>query len=329
MATSRKILVTFAPMVRNEGAHTALLRDSGHEVASWASDAPLTADEMLPLVRDVDAIIAGGERIDERVIAAAPRLRIISRHGVGHDNVDVAAATRAGVAVTITPGTNHVAVAELALGLMVALARRIVPMREALLRHDWTRNPGTELAGKTLGIVGLGRIGRALALRANAFEMKIIANDVALDGEFARRHDLRDVPLDPLLASSDYVSLHAPALAGSRPLLGAREIGLMKPTAYLVNTARGSLVDEAALLNALREGRIAGAALDVFAQEPPYGSPLLAQPNVLATPHVGGTLESGSRTALLATQNALQVLAGERCRHTVNPEVYDMRGSRP
>jgi len=325
MTAPGKILVTFAPMLRNEGAHTALLRQSGHAVEGYASDAPLRAEQMVPLVHDVDAIIAGGERIDGRVIAAAPRLRVISRHGVGYDAIDVAAATRAGVAVTITPGTNHVAVAELALGLMITLARSIVPMREALMREDWTRNPGTELAGKTLGIVGLGRIGQALALRARAFEMTIVAHDVAIDAEFARWHGVRSLSLDALLQASDFVSLHTPALADSRPLLGARELALMRRTAYLVNTARGSLVDETALLHALREGRIAGAALDVFAAEPPLGNPLLALPNVLATPHIGGTLEAGARTALLATQNALQVLAGERCPHTVNPEVYAMQ----
>jgi D-3-phosphoglycerate dehydrogenase len=317
-----KIVMTFAPMIRNEGEHSALLRASGYTIAAAASDTPLTAAQMLPLVGDAVAVIAGGEHIDASVIAAAPRLRVISRHGVGYDNVDVDAATRARVAVTITPGTNHVAVAELAMAMMIALARRIVPMREALLRGDWPRMPGIELAGKTLGVVGMGRIGKALATRARAFDMTVIACDVAPDHAFAAQHDVRLVALDALLRDADFVSLHAPATRDRSSLVGARELALMKRDAFLVNTARGSLVDERALTAALSEGRIAGAALDVFAQEPPSGSTLPALPNVLATPHIGGTREAGMRTALLAARNALQVLAGERCPHTVNPEVY-------
>ena len=317
------ILLTFAPMIRNPGEHTALLGTCGYTIATCESDAPLTSAQLLPLARDAVAIIAGGETLDASVLEAAPRLRVISRHGVGYDNVDVAAATRAGVAVTITPGTNHVAVAELAMALMIAVARGIIPMREALARGEWPRIPGTELAGKTLGIVGLGRIGKALATRARAFEMATIAHDVAPDMQFAAAHDISMMSLEALLRRADFVSLHAPATRDGKPLIGAAELALMRPHAYLVNTARGSLVDEAALASALRERRIAGAALDVFAHEPPFGSPLLALPNVIATPHIGGTLEAGKRTALLAARNALQVLAGERCPHTINPEVYD------
>jgi D-3-phosphoglycerate dehydrogenase len=310
-------------MVRNQGEHTSLLRGSGHEIREITSDVPLTAEQMMPLVGDVDAIIAGGEAIDGRVIAAAPRLRAISRHGVGFDNVDVGAATRARVVVTITPGTNHVAVAELALGMMICVARKVVAMRDALAAGDWRRDPGIELSQKTLGIVGLGRIGRELAIRGRAMGMKVLACDLDFDRTFGQGHDVREVSLDTLLAEADFVSLHTPAMRGRRALIGAREFNRMKFSAYLVNTARGSLVDEEALLIALREGRIAGAALDVYASEPAIGNPLVALPNVLALPHIGGTMESGLRTALLAARNALQVLAGERCLHAVNPEVYE------
>ena len=322
------ILLTFAPMIRNSGRHTELLRDSGCRIATSTSDRPLTAAEMVPLVRDVDAIIAGGETIDASVIAAASRLKVISRHGVGYDQVDVAAATRAGVVVTITPGTNQVAVAELAFGLMVGVARHMPQMREALLRGEWIRNPGIELAGKTLGLVGLGRIGKSVATRARAFEMNVIAHDVAPDARFAHEHGVTLVALDALLRVADFVSLHTPGVPGSSPLIGAAELAMMKPGACLINTARGSLIDQAALHRALAEGRIAGAGLDVFAVEPPGALPLLALPNVFATPHIGGTLESGVRTALLATQNALQVLAGNICPHAINPEVYAQPGAR-
>ncbi|MFO1310431.1 MAG: phosphoglycerate dehydrogenase [Burkholderiales bacterium] len=316
------ILLTFAPMIRNEGEHTDLLRASGYTIVPVESDAPLTAARLLPHMRDAVAIVAGGERIDADLIAAAPRMRVISRHGVGYDNVDIEAATRARIPVTITPGTNHVAVAELAMAMMIALARHIVPMRDALQRGEWTRNPGIELAGKTLGIVGLGRIGKALAVRARAFEMRVLASDPDPDRALAGLDGIELTDLDALLSASDFVSLHAPATGDGAPLVRKRELDLMKREAYLVNTARGSLIDETALESALRAGRIAGAALDVFSREPPRECALLTLPNVLATPHIGGTLEAGRRTALLATRNALEVLAGGRCEHTVNPEAY-------
>jgi len=318
------VLVTFPPVLRNPGAHTELLRAAGCRITASDIDRPLSAAEMVPLVRDVDAIIAGGETIDASVFAAAPRLKVISRHGVGYDRIDLVAATRARVVVTTTPGTNHVAVAELALGLMIGIARRIPQMRDELLSGQWRRQPGIELAGKTLGIVGLGRIGRALATRARAFDMTILAHDPAPDLDFARAHGVTLVDLDDLLARSDFVSLHAPATPGEQPLLGRAALGRMKTSAYLVNTARGSLIDEEALYECLASGRLAGAALDVFAHEPPTGSPLLSLPSVLATPHIGGTREAGAATALLAVQNALQVLRGEPCPHVVNTDVLPL-----
>lgn len=322
-----KVLITFAPMVRNAGTPFDLLRDAGCDVLTSNSDRWLTADELIPLVHDVDAIIAGGDPIDANVIAAAPRLKVVSRHGVGYDAVDVVAATRAGVVVTITPGSNSVSVAELTFGFLVALARRIPQMSRALHEGDWTRRPGMELAGKTLGLVGLGNIGKAVATRALAFGLRVIATDVVRDERFAAENDIAYVPLSDLLREADFVSLHAPGLPGAAPLIGEPELRTMKRGSHLINTARGSLVDEDALYRALVDGHLAGAALDVFAQEPPGPSPLLTLDSVLATPHIGGTIEAGTRTALMATENALQVLRGEHCPHAVNPEVYAQSSS--
>lgn len=318
------VLVTFPPVLRTPGPHLDLLHAAGCRITSSGTDRPLSAAEMVPLVRDVDAIVAGGETIDESVFVAAPRLKVISRHGVGYDKIDLAAATRARVVVTITPGTNHLAVAELALGLMIGLARRIPQMREALLSGTWQRQPGVELAGKVLGIIGLGRIGRALATRARAMDMTVIAHDPIANVPFATANDVALVDLDEALRRSDFVSLHAPGTADGTPIIGRDQLAQMKPSAYLINTARGSLVDEAALLDSLVGGRLAGAALDVFAKEPPTGSALLNLDNVLATPHIGGTRESGAATALLAVQNALQILRGESCPHVINPEVLPL-----
>ena len=322
------VLITFPSVARNRGRHTELLEEAGCVVRASMIERPLTAQEMLPLVGDVDAIIAGGEQIDAQVIAAAPRLRVIARHGVGYDAIDLEAATRAGVVVAITPGTNHISVAELALGLMLGVARRIPQLSDALRKGDWMRAPGVELAGKTLGIVGLGKIGKALATRALALDMRVVAFDVAPDMAFALAHGISLLAFDALLREADFVSLHAPGTKGIPSLIGEPQLRLMKPSAYLINTARGSLVDEDALYRSLVEHRLAGAALDAFAVEPPKSNPLLALDTVLPTPHMGGTIEAGVRTALLATQNALQVLRGESCPHTVNPTVYDVIAAR-
>jgi phosphoglycerate dehydrogenase-like enzyme len=325
---SHTVLITFPPFVRNHGRHTELLREAGVTIRTSMSDRPLSAEEMLPLVVGVDAIIAGGEKIDAQVFAAADRLKVISRHGVGYDAIDLQAATAAGVVVTITPGTNEISVAELALGLMIGIARRISLMRDMLLRGDWARMPGVELAGKVLGIVGLGRVGKALATRARAMDMTVLAHDIHQDLSFAAQHSIAYVPLDQLLRTSDFVSLHTPGVSGACALIGEQELRSMKPSAYLINTARGSLIDEEALYRGLTESWLAGAALDVFAKEPPDNHRLLSLENVLATPHIGGTREAGARTALLSTENALQVLRGERCPHTVNPDVYELMARR-
>lgn len=319
------LLVTFAPMNRMRGRHVELLASSGLEVRRLDRDEPYTTDELVPLVGDVDAIIAGGERFDARLFAAAPSLKVLSRHGVGYDAVDVDAATRAGVVVTITPGANAVSVAELALGLMIALARRIPQRMSALLAGDWSRRPGIELAGKTLGLVGLGNIGRAVAVRASAFDMRVMAHDVAPDETFARAHGVELASFERVLREADIVSLHVPAIAGAPPIVGPDQFSAMKRNAFLLNTARGSLVDEDALLDALERKLIAGAALDVFANEPPGRHPLFGRDDVVLTPHIGGTIEAGERTATMAVRNALQVLRGERCASTVNPDVYEKR----
>jgi len=321
-----KVLVTARSFMRYPGPHIDVLREADCELRESPYDRPLTAAEMVELVKDVDAIIAGVDEINAEVLAAAPRLKVVSRHGVGYDSVDVEAATKAGVVVTITPGANHVTVAELAIGFMIALARHLPKMIEVARSGGWQVVRGIDLAGKTVGIVGLGRIGKALATRVRALEMDVLAYDVVQDTEFARQHGITYVSLEELLRRSDFVCLHAAATPGAPPLIGEAQLRLMKPSAYLINVARGSLIDEQALYRALTEGWLAGAALDVFAKEPPGDNPLLKLENVIPTPHIGGaTREAQSRMALMAAQNALQVLRGERCPYAVNPEVYAVK----
>ncbi|MEU0054144.1 hydroxyacid dehydrogenase [Streptomyces sp. NPDC006309] len=230
---------------------------------------------------DADAlIIRSGTRVDAEVLDRAPRLRVVARAGVGLDNVDTATARARGITVVNAPDSNTVSVAELTVGLIVASVRHVKAATRSLTDGEWRRSDfvGAELAGRTLGIVGYGRVGRQVARRLAAFDMRILAHDPYAD---TAGGDVRVTGLDELLASSDVVTLHLPKTPQTTGLVGARELALMKPTALLVNTSRGGIVDEDALARALREGRPAGAALDVFATEPPGRSPLLALPNVL------------------------------------------------
>lgn len=317
-----KMLVTARSFRKTPGRHKELLEQSGYEVVESPLDRPLKEAEMVELIRDVDGAILGLDEVTEKVINAGERLKVLSRYGVGVDKVDLTAATAAGVVVTNTPGTNHIAVAELTLGLMLSLARRIPQHDRSVKEGSWERVRGIELAGKSLGIVGLGWISREVVRRASAFDMKIVVQTGYSDGELAGRYGVEYLSLERLLKEADFVSLHCAFTPERADLIGEKELRAMKPTGYLINTARGELVDEEALLRALQEGWIAGAAMDAFKEEPAMASPLVRLQNFIATPHIGATtLESVIRMGTLAVENALQVLRGERPPYVVNPEV--------
>lgn len=254
--------------------------------------------------------------IDAAAIAAAPRLRVIAKHGVGYDNIDVAAASARGIPVTVTATANATSVAEFAFAQMLALAKRSGAMDAAVRSGDWAarhRVVAAELARKTLLVVGFGRIGSRLARRALAFEMDVLVHDPYLPAERIRAAGCTPAgSLATALPLADVVSLHCPLTAETRGMIGRAELARLRPGALLVNTARGGLVDEAALAEALREGRLAGAALDVFAREPPAADdPLRTAPRLLLSPHVAGvTAESTRRMALEAADNVLAGLAG-------------------
>jgi D-3-phosphoglycerate dehydrogenase len=260
----------------------------------------------------MDAIITGTDALTAAVIAASPRLKTIVKHGVGLETIDLDAARSHGVIVSATPASIHDSVADLTLALILALARKIVPAHLEMRVGGWKPFFGIELMDKTLGLVGLGRIGKAVCMRAQGFGMAVIAADPYPDLAFAEAHHVRIVSLDELLATADVVSLHVPAEMVKRTLIGETELARMKPSALLINTARGQLVDEEALAEALRNGRIAGAGLDVFVHEPPIGSPLLTLDNVVLTPHIGGrTLDGQRRMGEMAIENCLRALRGE------------------
>jgi len=262
------------------------LTAAGHRVLDCAGQ---PRDALITALAEADALIVRSQvRVDSPLIAAGPKLRIIGRAGVGIDNIDVASAERAGIVVVNAPDGNTVAAAEHTFALLLALARRIPHGDRSVRQGEWVRAElkGFELRGRRLGIVGLGRIGRAVAARAAAFGMHLLGSDPFVRAEEAASVGVRLVSLDELLRESDVVTLHAPAV-GATPLIGAAELATMKSSAVLINVARGSLVDEGALAAALTSGGIAGAAIDVYATEPPVGSPLLTAPRTVLTPHLG------------------------------------------
>lgn len=315
-----RVLLTAHTARLAKGNHLQQLVDAGCEIVDSPYRRPANEDELLPLLDGIDAALASTDAYTRRVFAASPRLKIVSRSGVGFDSIDLAAAAEHGVWVTTTPGTNEYSVADMTLTLILALARQLIPMANKTAAGGWERPFGVELGGRTLGLVGFGRIGRQVAVRARAFGMAVIVYDVFQDAQAAAEAGARYVSLDELFAAADVISLHAPATPETRDLINTRTIATMKRGALLVNTARGELVNEADLALALREGRLGGAGLDVFKREPPGAdNPLLGLPNVIATPHVAGvTQDSAERMASLAVQNILAVLRGERPPYPVN-----------
>ncbi len=312
-----RVLATARSFCKSDGPHHAYLRDNGCELDLHPPDHPMSAAELAELVPGYDGLILGLDDCNADVIARADRLRVISRYGSGVDKVDVNAATARGIVVTNTPGVNRIAVAELTIGLMFCLARRIPQMVNNMRAGVWTRAQGWELYGKTLGLIGLGAIGREVAARAHALGMHVIANDPYSAGILDRNADLVD--LATLLREAHIISLHCATTPETTNLINAERLALVRDGAYLVNTARGELVDEGALYDALVSGKLAGAASDVFHNEPPEGSPLLALDNFLPTLHIAGTTqESVQRMAMLAAQNVVDVLRGDISGYAVN-----------
>jgi D-3-phosphoglycerate dehydrogenase len=310
---------------RIAAAGIARLRDAG--IAVEMLDEPAQHD-LTARAADVDAIVARGAPVRAELIAAAPRLRIVARHGVGYDNVDVAALTRRRIPLATIGDVNAVPVAEQTLALLLALARRVIEYDRAARSGGWSIRDGLgawELAGKSIVIVGLGRIGKAVARRCLAFDMRVGAVDPAVDGaRMAALGVQRFATLGEALPAADILSLHLPLAAETRGLIGARELAAMRPGAVLINAARGGIVDEAALLACLRSGQIAGAGIDVLGEEPPAPNhPLLALDNVVVSPHAAAlTGECAIRMALVCADNVLDAFAGKLDRsRVVNPEV--------
>ncbi len=320
------VLIGAGPIRNQPGEFRDRLVAAGFRPIDLPGLAPLTEAQFLEYLPQCDAIIAGGERISPEAIAASPNLRVIARTGVGYDGVPLAPASQRKIAVTITPGTNHESVAEQAFGLMLAVLRRIA-LNDRLIREGrWDRTVVLPIRGKTLGLVGLGRIGKAMVPRAKAFGMSVLVCEPLADEAFLAEWGIRAVSLPELLAQSDVVSLHLPLIEATRGLFHAEIFRHMKPGAIFLNTARGGLVIEEDLYEAIASGRLGGAGLDVFDPEPPAPSnPLLQLPNVVSAPHMGGVdAKSMDDMATLAAQCIIDLHLGlwpAEC--VVNPEIAD------
>src|SRR3954467_8599446 len=312
----RCVRVLVAEPVAEEGVE--LLRGE-HQVDERHG---LSRDELCGIIGDYDALIVRSQvQVDAELIGAGRRLVVIGRAGVGVDNVDLEAATRAGIVVVNAPTGNTIAAAEHTLALLYGVARRIAPADASLRRGEWARAKftGLELRGRTLGIIGLGKIGQAIAARARAMEMSVIGVDPFITAEAAANHGVELVDFDQLLLRADVVTVHVPLTRATRGLIGRDAIARLKPGSIVLNVARGGVVDEAAVAEALRSGHLGGAGIDVFEQEPPTGSPLLDAPNTLLTPHLGAsTAEAQVLVSEEVADQVLDVLAGRPARYAVN-----------
>ena len=282
----------------------------------------LTPDTLKEILPQYDALVVRSQtKVTDDVLAAGEQLRVVGRAGTGVDNIDLAAATRRGILVVNAPASNSVAVAELTIGLLIGLARHIPQAHASLAGGKWERGKfmGTEVRGKTLGLLGLGRIGAEVARRARALEMKLLAYDPFISEERAAQLGVQPASLDEILRESDVISLHMPLTDGTRNLINADRINQMRKGAWIINCARGGLVDEAALFDALERGQIGAAALDVWAKEPPTGSPLLSHPRVIGLPHLGAsTEEAQALTAADVAEGVVDALANRTPRYAVN-----------
>jgi D-3-phosphoglycerate dehydrogenase len=267
-----------------------------------------TKDNLIAEIADAQALIVrSATKVTAELLDKAPLLRCVGRAGVGVDNIDLEAATKRGIIVMSTPGGNAVSVAEHTFALMLSLARQVPRLDKAIHEGRWEKSSaaGMEISGKTLGLIGLGRIGSEVAMRAEAFDMRVLGYDPYISEAAAKEFSVELVPLDRLLAESDFVSLHTALSPATQNLINAESLSKMKKGAYIINAARGELIEEAALADALKSGHIGGAGLDVFAVEPPKNSPLIGLPNVVATPHIAGSTTEAQEE--VGTQVAVQV----------------------
>lgn len=304
-----KVMVTPRSFGKGNPQPIDMLREKGCELVLNPYGRILNKQEMKELIRDVDAVIVGVDPIDKEILEQAPKLKIISKYGVGTDNIDLDFAKEKGIPVTVTNGANKDAVADYTIALMLAAARRMIPIDHACRQRNWNKVTSVDVWGKTLGLIGLGAIGKGVAARAKGFNMNILAYDLIKDESYETEHQINYVSLEELLTNSDFISLHLPLTKQTHHLIGEKEIGAMKENAVIVNTARGGLINERALLSALQEKRIWGAGLDVFEQEPPQDVGFLELDNLVIGSHcAASTYQAIENMGVMAAENVLEYL---------------------
>ena len=307
---SYKILVATRSFGSTSSKPWDVLNQAGCEIVKADMSQKMTEERLIDLLQGVDGAVIGVVPMTAHVIEQSPSLKVVSMHGVGVDHIDLTAAAQKGVVIANCQGANDQSVADLTIGLMIAIARDIPLVDSKVREGGWGAHAGSELWNKTLGLIGLGRIGRGVAKRALGFDMKVLAYDPYVGANDVEQ-GISLVSFEEVLQNSDYVSLHAALSEETRHMIGAPQLQIMKPTAYFINTSRGALVDEAALHDALRKKQIAGAALDVYEVEPPKDNPLLGLENIVVTTHIGAhTRESIERVGVMAAENVLQTLQG-------------------
>lgn len=311
MGAKIQILITAPGFAHDDPEPIEILKRQGWDVCLNETGRAYSRDDLIQKIRDADAVLLGTETFDREVIDAAKRLKVISRYGVGVDNVDVLYAKEKGIQVCTAAGANATAVADMALAMMLAVSRKLTALDAQVRQGDWTEPVGIELGGKILGIVGFGNIGAQVASRARGFGMEMIAYDAYPNRKLAEETGVHMVDsLEALLKAADYVTLHVPHIQSTHHMIGRQQLSMMKDGAVLINTARGGVVDEAALAEALKAGKLYGAGLDVFEQEPlPLDSALLECPNVVLAPHTSAdTVESARKVSLAAANNIIKNL---------------------
>jgi D-3-phosphoglycerate dehydrogenase len=315
-----KILVTPTSMQEGKKSNAIdRLKSFSEDLVYNPYGRPLTEEELIPLLKDCDGYIAGLDDVTEKVLSQSKKLKVVSRYGAGVDRVNLAAAKANNIKVTNTPGVNATAVAELALGLILDLARNISFLDKKTRTGEWARSTGIELKGKTIGILGLGAIGKNLAKYAQGLSMKVMAYDPFIQEEYAKENHIIIARFDEVIENSDVISLHLPLTSETRHLIDKEVISRMKKEALVINTSRGGIIDEDAAYEALIKGQLGGLGLDAFEIEPPKESPLFGLEHVVVTPHTGAhTKEATENMADLAVENLIKVLLGNECKYILN-----------
>jgi len=314
-----KILITPRSFASTSDKPMKMLTEKGYEIQLNDIGRPYKKEEMLNLVSDIDGIIIGIDELSAEIIEEANALKVISKYGIGLDNIDINMATNKKIIVTSTPTANLDAVADLAFGLILSLARRIPEADKKTKSGAWGKIIGKSVWEKTIGIIGLGNIGKQVVKRAKGFEMNILVFDIVEDKKFAQKFGIKYVNLEELLRKSDYITIHIPLNDATRNMISYEEFEKMKKDAFLINTSRGGIVNEEALYNALRNNKLRGAALDVYNNEPPRESTLKELDNVIMTPHIGAyTEEAIENMSIQAAQNLIDVLEGREPQNRVN-----------